>query len=282
MNRDLGRIADKADFDIVFVDKGTWLWPETLEKLKTASSMSLALHFTPDPQFKFHRSRHFFKCLPLYDLAVTTKSYELEDYRAGCENGETLFIQQGYSSRILVNESSRSEKDEDVIFIGHREPHYVKCIKASQEVAPRTAVWGAGWPAKANLDGLSKKSVVKGSGIYGPGYSERIAAADIGLGLLSKLAPDVTTTRTFEIPAIGTFMLAERSDEHLSLFEEGKEAEFFSSYDELKEKITFYIGNPAARQKIASAGHDRCMRSGYSTEQQFGKVVDWIKRQVLK
>ena len=69
--------------------------------------------------------------------------------------------------------------------------------------------------------------------------------------------------RTFEIPACGGFMLHERSGEVVGFFEERKEADYFDSAEELKDKIRFYLDKDDLRAKIARAGHERCATGGY-------------------
>jgi spore maturation protein CgeB len=70
--------------------------------------------------------------------------------------------------------------------------------------------------------------------------------------------------RTFEIPSSKGFMLAQRSDESREYFSEDKEAVYFSSPEELKDKAAYYLAHDDARLKIAAAGYNRCITSDYS------------------
>ena len=115
-----------------------------------------------------------------------------------------------------------------------------------------------------------------GTGLWGDKYSIALKCSKLALGLLSKLIPETTTTRTFEIPAVGGFLLAERTEDHMKLFEEGKEAEFFSGDEELRDKISFYLREDAERNRIARAGNTRCIKSGYHIRDELKKVLETI------
>jgi spore maturation protein CgeB len=115
-----------------------------------------------------------------------------------------------------------------------------------------------------------------GDALWGSRYPRTLARAKIALGLLSKRIPETTTTRTFEIPAAAAFMLAERTNDHLALFEEGIEADFFTSDEELREKIQFYLTHDTVRTKIAAAGRRRCVKSGYHSEKQLRNVLSHL------
>ena len=65
--------------------------------------------------------------------------------------------------------------------------------------------------------------------------------------------------------------------EHLELFEEGEEAEYFASDEEYRDKLRFYLANHTARDRIARAGHERCMSSGYSYDDRIRCVLSEIR-----
>jgi spore maturation protein CgeB len=260
------------DVECIWVDKGTWIYPETLKCLKQVTGGQV-VHYTPDPQMCFHRSRHFISSIPLYDALVTTKEWEVEAYKkAGAKR--VILTHQGYDSRFYprtVGEPERSSFDSDVCFIGHPERHYAQRLKALSFLNIRLRIWGNGWPRYSYTHPWAKALVREG--LWGETYPRALACSKIGLGLLSKWVPETATTRTFEIPAMGTFLLAERTSLHQELFEEGKEADFFSSDEEMQDKTRFYLANQEARQKIAAAGRARCERSGYSSANLMSKII---------
>lgn len=262
LNTDLlASIKDSTKPDVVWVDKGRSIFSSTIDEIKRYTGAYL-VHYTPDPAFTVHISRHFRRAISTYDLCITTKRYELQQYEeAGAK--ETLFTYQGVDDRFWkikecgdISGSGRRGS----IFIGHYEPHYEDMLdKLARKKVPLT-IWGDGWNRK--VQGRSPLTdCIRGEGIWGDTYAQKISGAEIGIGLLSKMCPDQFTTRTFEIPAAGTMLLAERTPEHLELFQEGKEADYFSSHDELCEKASFYLRNGKARTSIAKSGRLRCLSS---------------------
>ena len=266
--REIGRSA------LVWIDKGRWIFPETLDQLRTHPNVRL-VHYTPDPQLLHHRSRFFDACIPHYDLVVTTKPYEIDLYReAGAQ--DVLVVLQGFGSSFRElgrSKVSTGQFGSDVCFIGHFERHYAERLHAVGKTGVKLKVWGPRWERRILLDRRARGYVV-GGGVWGDGYRHALASTKIALGLLSKRIPETTTTRTFEIPAMGVFMLAERTEAHMALFDEGAEAEFFEGDNELCEKVTFYLNHETSRVKIAEAGRRRCLRSGYDSLSQLQRVFD--------
>jgi spore maturation protein CgeB len=154
-------------------------------------------------------------------------------------------------------------------------PERIAPLEALAKRVP-LAVFGNGW-----------ERVPKGSPLrevlHPPIFGRRLrtvnASAAVNIAFVAKSNRDEHTMRTFEIPACGGFMLAERTGAHVDLLREDEEAAFFGSVEELVEKAVRYLGDPDARRRIAKAGRLRITgRERY--EDRAGVVVD-IVRQVL-
>ena len=118
---------------------------------------------------------------------------------------------------------------------------------------------------------------VAGGEVYADEYAWSLTGARIGVGFLRTICPDQHTTRTFEIPACGSMLLADRTEEHGECFEEGSEAEFFSSSDELLDKARYYLSHETERARIALGGYTRSVTSGYSYDDRVAAVLSELQ-----
>jgi spore maturation protein CgeB len=251
---------------LVWVDKGLWLYPETLAWLRERLGATL-VHYTPDPQLVFQpwKLGHFVAAIPGYDVLFTTKPFEVDAYRQ--RGAHTLhLVHQSYDDQRIgpraLTAEQRGRLGAEVSFIGQYTPHYARLLQVAVGTGARTRLWGPNWRRRLwRLPAL--RGCFAGDGVWGDDYVLALNAADIALCFLSKRYPETTTTRTFEIPGCGTFMLAERTDAHRALFEEDREAAFFGSDAELADKVRHYLRHPDERRRIAAAGLARSRRSGY-------------------
>jgi len=174
---------------------------------------------------------------------------------------------------VPVSAAERKRWGGPVGFIGQWEPDRADSLRALARAGVPVRVWGYTWERmRAAPPGL----VLENRAVWGEDYAKAICAFDINLCFLRKVNRDRQTTRSIEIPACAAFMLAERTDEHLRLFEEGKEAEFFSDAPELIQKTRYFLEHSDERLAIARAGYERCLRSGYSYSERLRRVLESI------
>ena len=278
LNNDLVKESRGKHYDFLLIDKGTWIYPETLLTMKNYTK-ALLVHYTPDPAFLLHRTRHFIHCVPHYDVMVTSKIWEVDQYRKHGAR-KTILLPQGYDPTIFkpwnVTTQEYGRLRSRICFVGHCEKYYHQLMRRLIKIYPNkdVAIWGQ-WQRHAIIFPSLRKAI-RGNGIWGIDYAKALCCSEIGLGFLSKLIPETSTTRTFEIPACGTFLLAERTEEHLSFFKEGIEAEFFSSDEELLDKADYYLKHSTQRSQIASAGRRRCVECGYSYHDRMRQLIKMI------
>jgi len=284
--------------DLIWAEKQEFLRAETLQSIRAGGAK--LIHFTPDPYFSlsWKRTRLMDSAMAHFDVLVYCKSYERESYEA---LGKPLvYMPLGFCDQThRPLPSSDTQWTCDVGFLGGWEPRREKFLATLARAGVRLKVWGGYWdflrdgrwtprrqiilrqlagegPFRIHRD-AALAATFQGDEVYGDDYARALTGARIGLGLLRKVCPDQHTTRTFEIPACGSMLLADRTAEHRGFFQEGKEAEFFISEDELVDKVRFYTTHEALRAHIAAAGRERCLTGRYAYRYRLEHVLARIK-----
>lgn len=265
--------------DLVWIDKGLTISPATLNTIRTKSSRTRLIHYSPDDMSGRHnRSWRYAKGVPLYHLHVTTKSFCVSELKKEGAH-DVLFLNNAFCPithvPAKISAAERAQFGGPVGFVGAFEAERAEAIWYLVSHGMPVRVWGPGWNKWARTHQHSLLQVEKRS-VMGTEYAKTIQAFNVNLGFLRKLNRDVQTTRSVEIPACGGFLLAERTKEHQQLFEEGVEAEFFGGAGELLQKCKYYIDNGPKRQQIASAGHRRCLTSNYSYDQHVSTIISRV------
>ena len=278
VNKEIIKKTTCYNYDIVWIDKGVTIYPETLKEIKKKSPKTKIISYSPDNMaLRHNQSQQYVECIPLYDYIITNKSYIIADMKKlGAK--EVIFVNNSYSEEFhKPYELTKEEKEYlggEVGFIGFWEKERCESILYLVDNGVKVKIFGdAKWNKYANY---SPNLTIMGHFLGNENYCKSLNAFRISLCFLRKMNFDTQTTRTVEIPACGGFMMAERTDEHLAMFEENKEAVYFSSNEELLEKCLYYLKNEEERKCIAEAGRNRVISSGYSNESMIENIINSI------
>jgi hypothetical protein len=276
-NRKIRRAVLSRHYDVAWIDKGLTISPAALRAIRRADPACRIVGYSPDDMMNpGNQSRRFFQTLPQYDAFFTTKSYGVAELEAlGCRRA--MFVGNAFAPEVHrplpVSDEERARLGGPAGFVGQWEPERGESVARLAESGIPVRVWGYTWERCVRTPpGL----ILENRPLWGDDYALALCAFDINLCFLRKANRDLQTQRSIEIPACGAFMLAERTDEHLALFREGVEAEFFSSDEELIRKARYYVDHPDERARIAAAGRRRCLESGYSNLDRMRQCVSRV------
>ena len=285
LNRDLVAKASRERPDAVLIYRGTHVFPETLRCLREAVPGIKLLGYNNDdpfgPEQPRYMWRHFLAGVPEYDLMLAYRRSNLYEFqRAGARRVELLrswFIPER-NHPVSLSAEDAARYDCDVAFVGHYEPDQrVSCLEAIVRRGWRLRLFGPGYdwdPVIRRSPEL--KSQIPVRLVWGEDYNRALCGARIALCFLSKFNRDTYTRRCFEIPAAGTLMLSEYSEDLATLFQEGKEAEFFRDQDEMMTKLEIYLNDDSRRRMVAEAGVARVHRDGHDVMSRMRQVVAWM------
>jgi len=285
--------------DLLWADKQEVLRAETIEDLRRLGAKTV--HFTPDPYFSldWKRTHLMDEAMGVFDVLVYCKSYERTQYEA--LGKPIVYMPLGYCDEVHRPLASEDRRWACAVgFFGGWEPRREHFLHALAAAGIDVKIWGCYWEFLRDGRWTPRRHIIlrqlagkdqfrfhrdellsrahQGGEVYADDYARALTGSRIGLGFLRKVCPDQHTTRTFEIPACCSLLLADRTEEHQEFFEEGREAEFFASEDELLDKTRFYCSNESARKRLALGGYKRCTEGKYAYVHRIKTVLETLGR----
>jgi spore maturation protein CgeB len=265
------RKVEETRPDLIFVFRGTHLFPEVLARVRKRFGIPIIGYNNDDPFGKghpFYLWRFFNASLPVYDLVFAYREHNLPEFRAaGARRVELLpswFIPER-DRPLELSAADHQRFDCDVVFVGHHEDDgRVQCFERIVEAGFSFRLFGMGraWdPIVARSPQLRHLAPVQW--VRNDDYAKSLCGAKVALCFLSKKNRDSYTRRCFEIPATRTFLLSEYTDYQATLFQEGREIEFFRNADELLAKVRSYVADSDRRRAVAQAGYQRVYQDGH-------------------
>lgn len=283
INSDFIKAVNTCRPDLIFLYRGTHITCNTLQIIKRSfPSLILIGYNNDDPFSKEHRYwlwRHFLSSIPEYDLVLAYRHHNLDDFRrAGAKQVHLLrswFVPE-YNHPLVLSDEDRNRFDCDVVFIGHYEPDgREKFLEEIVSHGFRLKLFGTEWNKVVRRSRmLSQFEPVKA--VRGDDYNKALNGAKVAISFLSKLNRDTYTRRCFEIPATKTLLLSEYSDDLATLYQEGVEADFFRTKEELIQKLKRYIENDQLRHSVAEAGYYRIIHDGHDVISRMQQVLEWV------
>jgi spore maturation protein CgeB len=273
LNHELMREAAAFRPHLLVVLMGFHIEAGVLAAIRRETGAIAVNYATDDPFNPRTGTPELLRSIPEYDLYATTRRAVVPDLkRAGVR--DVRYVRFGYKSSAhffdppaVQNEWKRFAAD--VAFAGEadadRLPFFRSLIGAMPDL--NLALYGGLWNRDRQLGRYFRGPV------RGRDFRMALSGAKVVVNLVRKVNRDDHVMRTFEGPACGAFMLHERTESHLEVFREGKEAAFFESSDELIDKVRYYLSHEHERERIRQAGHARTLSGGNSYRDRLEEIL---------
>jgi len=260
LNKQVCRIVEELEPDLIWVDNKPYLTAKTLRRIIKKLPKTKIINLVTDDANGRYKSA--------WRLTRQTAKYYHHHFVQRTENFEEYFSwgakKVDYCLRSFdpqfhkIVHLTTLEKEEfgcDVGFIGTYENERAEYIAYLINNGIPVKVVGDGWVGKKYWD-IIKPHFVRKS-IYSEEYVKRLNAIKVVLHFIRVGNRDQQDSRTFEIPACGGFLLAERTPVHEKIFQEDIDAVFFDHKEELLEKCKKYLKDDYTRNIIRMNGYKK-------------------------
>jgi hypothetical protein len=253
--------AEQVRPDVVLVVKGPYVRPQILQRLRRLGAA--VVNFSTDDPFNSAAKFPYLRdAIREYDLYVTPRTANIAQLQeAGARR--TMLVPFAYKPSVhyFQPEEPQGARDAcDLLFIGGADADRTAFFRRVVDLWPdvRLDLYGNYWDRDSQLRAFWRGYA------FGDLYRSATRRAKLAINLVRHGNRDGHVMRTFEVPACGGCMLAERTDDHARFFEEGREALFFDTPESLVREARAVLDDDDRRTGIALAGHRRVVRDGHT------------------
>ena len=267
----------KKGIDILWLDAADMITFSTLNQVKELNDRLVIIWYGEDDMMNPRmRTRQIERALPLFDLWVTTKSFNAKQEEIPSLGARNVFFVNNSCDPQLhclvrITDQERKRFGAAISFIGSFEAPRAQSLLYLAKKGLTVRVWGNGWRLWV---GRHPNLIVEDRPIYNKDYVKAIVASSINICFLRKTNRDFQTCRSIEIPSCSGFMLHERNSEITNLYREAKEAVYFSSDEELFNMCSYWIGQNQKRLLIGKAARKRTIELGLSHEFNISRIIN--------
>jgi spore maturation protein CgeB len=243
----------------------TGLAPIEANALEALGALGIqrVMYLTDDPWNLSHRAEWFMEALPLYDLVFSPRRANLSDLeRLGCR--VVRYLPFAYAPEVHYPDPPATPDEarafsSDIVFAGGADADRVPYIQALLGAGFKVALYGGYWERFQATRPHSRGHTDPAS------LRKAIGGAKVALCLVRRANRDGLAMRTFEVPAIGACMLVEDTEEHREIFGPPDRAvAYFRSLDELVQRMSQLLDDPAERGRLASEAHRLIVDGGHT------------------
>lgn len=278
INRDVLRFVSGKSFDAILVFKGMELFPDTLKKLKANTSL-LANHNGDHPFVFFFPgsgNQNITDGIPLYDVHFSYAKSIVSKFQKEF-NKSAFRIPFGYDAELKISGTPSADRFAGkFLFIGAYDQERAKYLDELKH--PLLHIYGDNKWSQRNMHKPYLQSAYQNKALYGVEYRDAIHDSTGMINILREqnLIEDSHNMRTFEVPGYGGLLISQRTSEQQEFFEDGKEAIYFDSIEELRSRMDFLAENPSLGLQIKQAAFARAQGSGYSYDHRSSELLDCL------
>lgn len=271
INKQLLVIAEKNNFDVIWVWKGMEIYPKTLKKLKAKGAF--LVNYNPDHPFEYfsrgNGNTNVLNGIKYYDMHFSYSKKIIKrienEYKIPC-----FWLPFGYEKSSMPDFKTNKTINK-VCFIGNPDAQRVEKIQLLLENNLPVDVYGNGWKHfLKNSDNLALHGPV-----YGENFTTTAQRYSVQLNVFRPHNIGSHNMRSFEMPAIGCIMLAPKSEEHLELFKENTEAFYYTDNADMLKACKTILNKLSDEElnKVKENAYYRSVKSDYSYEERAKQVL---------